>query len=55
MVFGTFFLSILGIRRTRQMLLEVGHSSADVLAVAAQPGLGQTGPVEPLADRQLMG
>jgi len=44
MILGTFFLSILGIRRTRHpMVLDIGNSGASVLAGVVRPDLVQTG------------
>jgi Glycosyl transferase family 2 len=54
MILGTFFLSILGIRRARRVMLEVGHGNPGALAVPAQPGPVETGSAEALVDSQFL-
>ena len=51
MILGTFFLSILSIRRTRRVILEVGHDGASALAAASQPGRPEAGAAELVVDR----
>jgi len=56
MIFGTFFLSILGIHRTqRPVVLEVGLGGEAAIAGVAQPGPVQAGFVAPIVGRGFLG
>jgi hypothetical protein len=54
-ILGTFFLSILGIRRAqRPVVLEVCPADEDVRAGAAQPRFTETGFADPITDREFI-
>jgi hypothetical protein len=57
MIFGTFFLSILAIRRTTQhaLVLEVGPREEGVTALTAQPVPVQTGFAQPIVESEYQG
>jgi Glycosyl transferase family 2 len=56
MIIGTFFLSILSVRRTRHpATLDAGHSDADIAADLAQPKPMRTSFAESAADDRIFG